>query len=56
MYYMSNLRAGAVIFEMLTVCIIIKLNLNTLAVRFCISLSLFFLHYQYAVIHMYLMC
>lgn len=56
MHYMSSLWAGGEIFEMLTVCIIFVLNLNTLIVRFCTGLSLFFLHYQYAVIHMYLMC
>lgn len=54
MHYMSSLWAGGEIFEMLTVRIIFELNLNTLIVRFCIGL--FFLHYQYAVIHMYLMC
>lgn len=56
MCYMSNLRAGAVIFELLTACIIIELNLHTLTVTFCIVLSLFFMHSQYAVIHTYLMC
>lgn len=42
MCYMSSPRAGAVILEMLTACIIIELNLNALTVRFCIGLSLFF--------------
>lgn len=40
MLYMSNLWAGGEKLEMLNVCVIIQLNLNTLTVRFCIGLSL----------------
>lgn len=56
---MSSLWAEERIFEKLTVSIIIELNLNILMVRLIIHSSLMgvlFLHYQYPVISIYLMC
>lgn len=40
MHYMSNIRTGGEMLEMLNVCVIIQLNLNTLTVGFCVGLSL----------------
>lgn len=39
-HYMSNIRTGGEMLEMLNVCVIIQLNLNTLTVGFCVGLSL----------------